>query len=125
MSWNTHQLPQLAAADDCRIAPFREDGVTPGTPTFIWSVVSGDNVYVRAYSGQRSSWYRAAVAQRAGQMHMAGATHTVRFEPVDGEAVNDAIDNAYRSKYANSRYLASMVSDRARAATVRVMPESD
>ena len=38
------------------------------------------------------------------------------------QALNDRIDEAYRAKYGQSRYLAPMVSERARAATVRVAP---
>jgi hypothetical protein len=36
--------------------------------------------------------------------------------------MSDAIDAAYRRKYGASPYLAPMVSDRARAATVRIQP---
>lgn len=41
------------------------------------------------------------------------------FEPVTGE-LNDRIDEAYRSKYASSPYVKPMISDRVRAATVRI-----
>jgi hypothetical protein len=37
-------------------------------------------------------------------------------------AINDRIDEAYRTKYAGSPYLKPMIGGRARAATVRVMP---
>ncbi|MCJ2187638.1 DUF2255 family protein [Novosphingobium beihaiensis] len=121
--WTPQQLEQFAAADDCRIAPFREDGATPGTPTFIWSVVTPDGLFVRAYSGRGSSWFQAALKQKAGQIHLAGQVHDVSFEPVSDDA-NDAIDAAYRAKYGASRYLGSMISPRARAATVRVLPRN-
>jgi hypothetical protein len=45
----------------------------------------------------------------------------VTFEPVDGP-INDLIDDAYRAKYRGSPYLGSMISARARSATVKVMP---
>lgn len=35
------ELRKIAEADDLHISPFREDGVTYGTPTWIWSVVVG------------------------------------------------------------------------------------
>ena len=35
IAWPKDQLKQIAAADDLHIAPFREDGATPGTPTWI------------------------------------------------------------------------------------------
>ena len=59
------ELSKIAEANDLHISPFREDGVTYGTPTWIWSVVVGDALYVRAYNGQSSRWYQAAVRQKA------------------------------------------------------------
>lgn len=32
MDWTKEQLTEIAAADDLRISPFREDGKTNGTP---------------------------------------------------------------------------------------------
>ena len=75
-----------------------------------------------AYNGQQSRWYQAATQQKAGRIRAAGMTKEVRFEPVDGP-MNDRIDDAYRAKYANSPYLNPMISARARAATVRVLPQ--
>jgi hypothetical protein len=49
-------------------------------------------------------------------------TIDVRFEPVSGH-VNDRIDDAYRAKYSTSSYLAPMISERSRAATVRILPK--
>jgi hypothetical protein len=43
------------------------------------------------------------------------------FETVN-EAINDWIDEAYRTKYAGSPALKPMIGGRARAATVRVLP---
>jgi hypothetical protein len=120
-TWSKDELRKIAEADDLHISPFREDGVTFGTPTWVWSVVVGDALYVRAYNGQNSRWYQAAVRQKAGRITVAGMTKEVTFEPVDGP-INDLIDNAYRAKYNGSPYLSSMISTRARSATVKVMP---
>ncbi|KDE46494.1 hypothetical protein DI43_14195 [Geobacillus sp. CAMR12739] len=119
--WSDEELRRIAAADDLHISPFREDGKTYGTPTWIWSVVVGDSLYVRAYNGQRSSWYQAAVKQKEGRITVAGMTKEVAFEPVDGP-INDLIDDAYREKYKGSPYLAAMIGSRARAATVKIIP---
>jgi hypothetical protein len=99
----------------------REDGVTYGTPTWIWSVAVDGNLYVRAYNGKDSRWYQAARRQRAGRIIAAGMTREVTFEPVEG-TINDRIDDAYRAKYRGSPYLSPMVSARTRAASVKVMP---
>lgn len=83
-NWPDDELARIAEADDLHIAPFREDGETYGTLTWIWSVRVDDDLYVRA----------------------------------------DAIDEAYRTKYHDSPYLAPMVGRRARAATMRVVPRN-
>jgi len=83
-TWSKEELLKIARTDDLHISPFREDGRTYGTPTWIWSVVVDDGLYVRGYNGQKSSWYRAAVRQNAGRITAAGMTKEVSFEPVDG-----------------------------------------
>jgi hypothetical protein len=120
-TWPKDELRKIAEADDLHISPFREDGVTYGSPTWIWSVAVEDVLYVRAYNGRSSRWYRAAVRQKAGRITAAGMTKEVTFEPVDGP-INDLIDNAYRAKYKGSPYLSPMIGARARSATVKVVP---
>jgi hypothetical protein len=120
-AWSKNELRRIAEADDLHISPFREDGRTYGTPTWIWSVAVDDALYVRAYTGPNSRWYQAAVRQKAGRITAAGLTKEVAFEPVDG-TINDLVDDAYRAKYKSSPYLNPMIGARARSATVRVMP---
>jgi hypothetical protein len=120
-TWAKDELRKIAEADDLHISPFRDDGKTYGTPTWIWSVAVGDALYVRAYNGVKSRWYQAALKQKAGRISAAGMTKEVSFEPVGG-TLNDRIDDAYRSKYASSPYLKPMISMRAREGTVRVTP---
>ena len=120
-AWSIEDLRKIADADDLHISPFRDDGVTYGTPTWIWSVVVDNALYVRGYNGQQSRWYQAAVKQKSGRITIAGMTKEVVFEPVQG-ALNDRIDDAYREKYKRSSYLKPMISQRARSATVKIMP---
>jgi hypothetical protein len=120
--WSKEDLGKIAGADDLHVSPFREDGVTYGTPTWIWSVAIDDALYVRAYNGQKSRWYQAAVRQKAGRITAAGTTKEVTFEPVEGP-INERIDDAYRAKYDGSPYLSPMIGARARSATVKVMPQ--
>lgn len=120
-NWTEAELTRIAAADDLHIAPFREDGVTYGTPTWIWSVVVNGALYVRAYHGKDSRWYKAAVTQKAGRVRVAGIEREVALESVTG-GINDQIDAAYRAKYAKSPYLRPMIAEGARAATVKISP---
>jgi hypothetical protein len=48
-------------------------------------------------------------------------TKEVTFEPVSG-AIDDRIDDAYRAKYKGSPYLSPMIGERARSATIKVVP---
>jgi hypothetical protein len=66
-AWPAEELHRIAAADDLYIAPFRKDGATFGTPTWIWSVAVDGDLYVRAYNGRNSRWYQAALSQKAGR----------------------------------------------------------
>ena len=68
-TWSKDELHKIAQADDLHISPFRDDGVTYGTPTWIWSVAVDDALYVRGYNGQNSRWHQAAVRQKAGSNH--------------------------------------------------------
>src|SRR6266511_3938276 len=101
MAWSKNELHKIAKADDLHISPFREDGVTYGSPTWIWSVAVDDALYVRPYNGQKSRWCQAALRQKAGRIIAAGMTKEVIFEPVDGPT-NDRVDDAYRAKYHGS-----------------------
>jgi hypothetical protein len=121
ITWPNDELCKIAETDDLHISPFREDGVTYGTPTWIWSVVVDDSLYVRAYNGQDSRWYKAAVRQKAGRITAAGLTKEVTFEPSEGP-INDRIDDAYRAKYHGSPYLSPIIGPGARSATMKVMP---
>jgi hypothetical protein len=121
MKWTTAELEKIVKADDLHIAPYREDGMTYGTPTWIWCVQVGGDLYVRAYNGTASRWYQAALKQKAGKIEATGTTYLVNFEPVTG-SINESIDSAYQSKYNSSAYLKLMISERSRAATVRITP---
>jgi len=121
--WTKDELSRIVEADDLHVSPLRDDGKTFGTPTWIWSVTVDGELYVRAYNGKTSRWYKSAMNQRGGHIIAAGMTRDVTFEPVDGP-INDRVDDAYRTKYASSSYLAAMIGARARAATVKVKPHS-
>jgi hypothetical protein len=120
-TWPKDELRKIAKTDDLHISPFREDGKTYGTPTWIWSVVVDDSLYVRPYNGKNSRWHKAALEQKAGRITAAGLTKDVSFEPAGG-AINDRIDEAYCAKYKGSPYLEPMIATQARTATVKVSP---
>jgi len=120
-SWSKDDLHAIEANDDLFVSPFRDDGVTYGTPTQTWALVIGGDVYVRAASGQESRWYQAALRQKAGRVRVADKNYEVTFEPA-GEDVSDAIDAAYEAKYPGSSAVPIMQGDGPKSATVRISP---
>jgi len=121
--FSNNDLQKIDKADDLKISPFRADGVTYGTPTWIWEVVVDGELYVRAYNGKSGRWYQSAIQQKAGQIHTAGMVKEVQFEPIENDGVLLAkIDEAYKAKYSGSQYLGAMISERAKNATVKISP---
>jgi 4-carboxymuconolactone decarboxylase len=120
-AWSESEIAVIAAVDDLHVSPFRDDGQTYGTPTWIWSVVAEGKLYVRPYNGSASRWYKAAMRQQAGRITIAGLKKDVTF--ADASKVSQsAIDAAYREKYSKSPYLAAMIGERSRSATVLIQP---
>lgn len=122
-TFTKEELQRIDQADDLKISPFRADGKTYGTPTWIWEVVVDGKLYVRAYNGRNGRWYQSAIQQKAGRIHAAGMVKDVTFETVvNNEALHLKIDEAYKTKYRSSPYLAPMISERAKNATVKISP---
>ncbi|WP_234005647.1 DUF2255 family protein [Lactobacillus sp. CBA3606] len=120
-NWTTAQLNRFCTADDMHVSPFYDDGKTYGTPTWIWSVVVANQLYVRAWNGQQSRWYQAARQQRAGRIHLADEDFEVTFTPVtQDDHLTMAINQSYEKKYAGSPYLPPMLEAGPVSATVRL-----
>ncbi|MCT1914883.1 DUF2255 family protein [Staphylococcus ureilyticus] len=123
-NWQKVQIDQFKTADDMYISPFYSDGKTLGTPTWIWSVVVDDALYVRAYNGQKSRWYQSAKTQKAGQIHLANQKFNVSFKPVlNTNELDEKINQAYKEKYAHSPYLPPMLESGPISATVKILPQ--
>ncbi len=123
LKFTPQDLNAIDLADDLKISPFRSDGITYGTPTWIWEVIVAGELYVRAYSGTQSRWYQAAIKQGAGQIHAAGKIWDVAFQSIDPERpVQEQIDEAYKRKYLNSNYLSAMIGHGHRHATIKITP---
>lgn len=123
--FTAEELQNIDQANDLKISPFREDGKTYGTPTWIWEVVVEGNLYVRSYNGKNGRWYQSAIQQKAGRIHVAGMIKEVAFEPLNDKDLNRKIDEAYNKKYSNSPYLSPMINRQAKEATVRIIPKSN
>ena len=120
--WTAEELDKIDAADELEIAARRPDG-TLRPYTTIWVVRVGDDLYVRSYRGRDGAWFRSVLRQPEGHIRAGGVERDVAFAEA-GDAGQDAIDQAYRAKYA-SRYARNIVdpivSPDAAAATLRLV----
>ena len=67
MAWTNDELEKIGAADELQLASRREDG-TLRKPVTIWVVRRSEDLYVRAFKGRISPWFRATQVRREGQI---------------------------------------------------------
>jgi hypothetical protein len=84
MMWRKEELRRIDEADDLHIAPFREDGATLGTPTWIWSVSVDGDLYARGYNGQASRWYQDRPSPEGRPDHCGGRDARRHLRPDRG-----------------------------------------
>jgi hypothetical protein len=121
-AWTREELDRIGAADELELAPRRADG-SLRRPVTIWVVRLGDELYVRSWRGFDGAWFRAARTGREGHVSAGGVERDVAFADAD-EQVNEAVDGAYRDKYARyPSYVPPMVSEPARATTLKLVPQ--
>jgi hypothetical protein len=121
--WTSEQLDKIGAADELEIAALRPDGSLRPYTT-IWVVRVGGDLYVRSYRGPGGAWFRSVLRRPEGRIRAAGVERDVTFTEV-GDEGHDAIDQAYREKYASryaSTYVDPMLTADAAAATLRLVP---
>jgi hypothetical protein len=120
-TWTSDELGKIEAAEELDLASARGDG-TLRNPVTMWVVRHGDDLYVRSVNGRRSTWFRGAQARHEAHVQAGGVDKDVRL--VETDDVDDELDAAYRAKY--RRYadsiVDSIVSPRARAATLKLVP---
>lgn len=125
----------LGATDTVTIVTTRPDGEAVATP--IWATTVGGVPYVRAAYGPRTSWYLRAGSGRPVAFTFADGRNaerdavaalgdprlpvTVTHVGVD-EPEQEAVDAAFRAKYAHSPYVESVAAPSVRALTLRVAP---
>jgi hypothetical protein len=121
-NWTTDELNRIARAEELQIAPERRDG-SLRRPLPIWVVRVGDDLFVRSWRGAGGGWYRAAEATHEAHISAGGVDTNVTLSHA-GDHVNDAVDAAYRTKYArHSDHVEPMVGPEARATTLKLVPD--
>ena len=123
-AWTNDALEKIGAADELQLASRRENG-TLRKPVTIWVVRRSEDLYVRAFKGRTSPWFRATRARGEGQIQAGGMQKDVAFVDPD-QSIGDALDAEYQSKYGRygARYVDPMLSAEARAATIKLIPQT-
>ena len=121
--WTQDELAAIGKAEELQIAPAQGDG-TLRRATPIWVVRVGDAIFIRSYRGQNGRWFQAAQQSHEGEISAGGVRKRVRFIDTDDAKTQEAIDEAYRSKYGRygARYIDPMLSTTARGTTLVLMP---
>jgi hypothetical protein len=122
--WTTEQLDHIGGAEQLEITTARDDGSWRSWLP-IWVVRAGDELFVRSYRGDRGAWYRHATRRARGRVRAGGVDYDVGFvQATDVPAT--AVDDAYRAKYGRyaGSHLDPMVSDRAAATTLQLIPQN-
>lgn len=125
-NWTQHDLERIEAADELQLASLKQDG-TLRKPVIIWVVRVGDDLYVRAYRGRETAWFRQIQRQHEGHISVGGVTKLVTsVDASDDEALNHEIDAAYRAKYRrySATYVDPMIAPPARATTLKLVPSA-
>ena len=120
--WTPQELEAVGGADELQIASVRADGSLRPWVT-IWTVRSGDELYVRTAYGPGARWYTHAKESGIGRIRAGGVERDVTFAEADA-GVQDAIDAAYSDKYGRygARIVKTVVGEQVHALTIRLVP---
>src|SRR5438132_4773214 len=125
-SWTRNDLERIGAADELLLASFKKDG-THRKPVTIWVVRVGDDLYVRAYRGRETAWFRHIQQRHEGRIGAGGVTKDVTFvDASSDEALNNKIDAAYQSKYQrySATYVVQMIAPLTSKQTILLVPST-
>ncbi len=120
-NWTADELKQIGTIEEIDIAALDADGRL-GKRVTIWVVRVQDGLYIRAYRGLISPWYRATQVRHQGRLYAAEAEWNVTFEAADPQ-LNDQIDAQYRSKYRehDRKWVDPMVTEAAHSTTIKLV----
>ncbi len=121
--WTRNDIERIGAAVHLLLASFKKDG-THRKPVTIWVVRVGDDLYVRAYRGRETAWFRHIQQRHEGRIRAGGVTQDVTFvDASSDETLGNKIDAAYRSKYQrySATYVDPMIAPQARATTLKLV----
>jgi len=122
--WATDELRRIGDATELQVASYRPDGTVRPYVT-IWTVATGDRIYVRSAYGVDNPWFRRAVASGRGRIRAGGVERDVDFVRLAASDPAQAdVDATYHAKY--DRYgpdiVGTVTGDDATHTTLRLTP---
>jgi hypothetical protein len=122
-TWASDELATVGDADELQIASRRPDGTLRPYVT-IWTVRTGDDLYVRSAHGANNPWYVRAKASGTGRIRAGGIERDVTFAEATPGAL-PGIDKAYHTKYDSygPAIVGPVVSAEAGPLTIRLQPQ--
>ena len=124
--WTSEELSKIGTAEELRIRPLRRNA-TLRSPTTIWVVRHGEDLYVRPVNGRVSGWFRGTQERLEGHIQWGGVDKDVTFVYVEAtDDVNAAIDAAYSTKYGRypKSWVDAVLTPEAKSATIKLQPRS-
>ena len=122
-AWTSSELDQFGRAEELAVVSRRRDG-TITRPVIVWVARHDASLYIRsAVKGRDAGWFRATQLTHTGKISAGGVERSVAFDEAE-QALNDAIDRAFETKYRQygPRYVRPMVTPKARSTTIRLSP---
>ena len=122
-AWTEDELNRINAETYFTVGATLPDGTTPKSVD-IWSVPVGERIFIRSFNGTQGKWYGPALETGRGRISAGGVEKEVRFVPVDSEdeKTNQAVDDSFLKKYADSKYSVTMSTEPVRRNTLEVVP---
>lgn len=121
MTESNAALDHLARTDTVHLATTTQDGRE--IVTKIWAVVVDGQAYIRNAYGDSSHWHPRIARNGAAAFIDEPNRYEVTAELVDDEETNTKVDDGYSRKYGGSgSALRTVLTDDARASTLRVTP---
>ena len=69
--WTSEELAKIDTAEELNVRSLRRDG-TLRSPTTIWVVRHGEDLYVRPVNGRTSGWFRGTQVRQEGHIQCGG-----------------------------------------------------
>jgi hypothetical protein len=111
--------------DASKILGVRAGARTDHRFTGVWPVVIDGRVFARSWTVKRDGWYHTFLEDPLGALQVGERAVRVRAVRVRSERMRDAIDQAYKEKYATPaalKYVRGFRTARRREATIEFVP---